>query len=414
MRLDIQTLGTFNELAHRGAQASASSLSQLSGTTTETEVTRADLVPLPDLVDEFDDEFVGVEIDLSDGLAGTIVLVFDRASAATLLETIMPDSWGDVDSELDKSGVSEAANIMVGGFVDAWADHFGTKISLGPPEYIAGEWPAVLPNDVPLWNARKTALTFTSQLTSIEETIDFHIYMFPERTSFAALVEDAIAENDVPISIDKLSVFNEMTKEGAGRAANKVTQMTNIETDVDIGRLTFVPITDIEHHVTNERRIGAVTRLQEPPGGSVAILFDVDSALTVADALLPIEVDAEGLTDQHRAAIEEIGNIMTSGFIDGWANTLDRKIQHVPPDVVEDSAAATIGDLVDELEDEQEYAFILDSTVRTPDREVNCDLFAIPEESQFQTVLDELSLESATRAVDDPSELEPSAYEDLQ
>lgn len=414
MRLDIQTLGTFNELAHEGAEAAAASLSQLSGATTEVEVTTADLVPMPDLVDEFaDDKFVGVEIETGDGLEGTIMLVFDRDSAERLLSSIMPDSWGNVDEELDQSGVSEAANIMVGGFVDAWADHFGTMISIGPPTYISGTWPEVVPEDVPLWNARQTALTFTSQLTSKEETIDFHIYLFPERDSFGELVNDAMTGDSLPISIDKLSIFNEMTKEGARRAADKVTQMTNIETDVDISRLTFVPVGDVKQYVPAEDRIGAITSLQGPPGGYIAILFDTTSAKTVADALLPIEVEGDGITDQHRSAIEEIGNIMTSGFIDGWANTMDRRIQHEPPSVIEDTASDTIGTLADKLEDGQEYVFLLDSTVRTPDQDVNCDLFALPDESQFQTVLDEMEVDRVADAIDDPSKFDPSSYEDL-
>lgn len=414
MRLDIQTLGTFNQLAHQGAEAAAQSLTQLTGTEMDVEVTRADLVPLPDLVDEFEGEFTGVNITTADGLEGTAVLVFDQESAETLLDSVMPDSWGEVSTELDQSGVSEVANIMVGGFVDAWADHFGTKISLSPPTYVAGEWPSVLPEEVPLWNDRQTAMTFTSQLTSTTETIDFHLYLFPERASLEALVADALEGGELPISTDKLSLFNEMTKEGARRAAEKVTQMTNIQTDVEISRLTFVPIGNVDQYMPTQQRIAAVTELQAPPGGHIAILFDMSSARTVADALLPIAVEEPGFTAQHRAAIEEIGNIMTSGFIDGWANTLDRKIQHVPPDVIEGTAAETISSLASNLEDQQEYAFIFDSTIRTPDRQIGVDIFALPHRDQLQAVLADLSIDQATKAVDDPETLEPSAYEDLQ
>ncbi len=412
MRLDIQTLGTFNDLAYEGATAAADALTQLSGTQTDVDVTHVDLTPLPDLAEEFDgEEFVGVEIETSDGLDGTIVLVFDQASATTLVEAIMPESWGNVSPELDRSGVSETANIMVGGFVDAWADHFQTKITLGPPTYVAGEWPSILPEEVPLWNERETAMTFTSQLTAAAETIDFHIYLFPERNSLGKFVDTAAG--DLPLSVDKLSVFNEMTRAGAQRAASKVTQMTGIDTDVEISRLTFVPVADVTRYVTDDRRIGTFTELQAPPNGFIAILFDPASARTVGDALLPMEIDAEGVTDHHRSALEEIGNIMTSGFIDGWANTLDRKIQHHPPELIEDSAATTLGALVADLPAGQEYAFILDSTVRTPDQAIECNLFAIPETESFHTVLDEMSVKRATNAVDDPDQFEPSAYEDL-
>ena len=429
MRVDVKTLGTFNELANQGASSAARSLAQLSDTETSVEVTSADLVPVGDIADRFDDgaTFVGVEIGFEGGMEGSIVLVFDRQSAARLLDRIVPDHWGDVDADLDRSTVSEAANIMIGGFVDAWANHFDTKLQLGPPTYISGAAGDVIPGSVPTWDERRTALTFTSQLQAPtagtgtgsatadrDAGIDFHIYMFPERSSFAAVVGEAVPDQEFPISIEKLSAFTEMTKRGAGRAADKLSGMTGIQIGVEVGRTTFVPIPEVSRHAASAPRIGSVAALQAAPGGFIVILFDEESASTVGDALLPIETDESGLTDQHRSAIEEIGNIMTSGFIDGWANALDRKIQHDPPELVEDTASATLGRLVDRLDASQEYAFLLDATVRAAGREINCDLYAIPEEHSFRQVLGEMSMTEARAAASDPDALEPAAYDDLQ
>ncbi|AGN00417.1 CheA histidine kinase [Salinarchaeum sp. Harcht-Bsk1] len=427
MRVDVKTLGTFNELANRGASSAASSLAQLSDTETSVEVTSADLVPAGDIADRFDDDatFVGVEIGFEGGMEGSIVLVFDRESAGRLLERIVPEHWDDVDATLDRSTVSEVANIMTGGFVDAWANHFDTRLQLGPPTYISGAAGDVIPGSVPTWDDRRTALTFTSQLqaprdasgddpASPDAGIDFHIYMFPERSSFAAVVGEAVPEQEFPISIEKLSAFTEMTKRGAGRAADKLSGMTGIQIDVEVGRTTFVPIPEVSRHAPSAQRIGSVAELQAAPGGFIVILFDEHSAINVGDALLPIETSEPGLTDQHRSAIEEIGNIMTSGFIDGWANTLDRKIQHNPPEIVEDTASATLGSLVDRLGPSQEYAFLLDATVRAAGREINCDLYAIPEEHSFRQVLGEMSMPEARTAASDPDALEPAAYDDLK
>jgi chemotaxis protein CheY-P-specific phosphatase CheC len=430
MRVDVKTLGTFNELANRGATSAAPSLSQLSDTETTVEVTSADLVPIGDVATRFDDgeTFVGVEIGFEGGMEGSIVLVFDRASAGRLLERIVPAHWEDVDATLDRSTVSEVANIMIGGFVDAWANHFGTRLQLGPPTYISGPAADVIPGSVPTWDERRTALTFTSQLqapqagspappsqaATAEEGIDFHIYMFPERSSFAAVVGEAVPDQEFPISIEKLSAFTEMTKQGAGRAADKIGGMTGIGIDVEVGRTTFVPVADVARQAADEPRIGSVATLQAAPGGFVVILFDESSARVVGDALLPIEADGDGLTDQHRSAIEEIGNIMTSGFIDGWANALDRKIQHDPPELVEDTAANVLGSLVERLDAAQEYAFLLDATVRAAGHEVSCDLYAIPDERSFREVLGEMSMTEARAAAADPDALEPAAYDDLK
>jgi len=50
----------------------------------------------------------------------------------------------------------------------------------------------------------------------------------------------------------------------------------------------------------------------------------------LAQAMIPGErsggSDSSGFSDMERSAIQEIGNIMTSGYIDGWANVLDTTI----------------------------------------------------------------------------------------
>lgn len=412
MRIDIQTLGTFNSLAREGAERAASSLSQLAGDDVDVSIAKVELVPVPDLALEFSGtHVVGVEIGYGGGMDGTIVLAFDQNSADRLLDRMLPGA-DEYDAQTIESGVTEAANIMAGGFLAAWGEHFESALQPEPPEYISGEWEAIMPMRMPVWNEYQAVLTFASQLTTAEETIGFNVYMFPERDSFESIIADAVG--DRALSLDKLSAFNEMTKAGAKRASEKITEMTDIHTNVEVSRLTIVPFDDVESYVGSDHRIGAAAALQEAPGGFVAVLFDTDSAKTVGDALLPIDPDDDGVTDMHRSALEEIGNIMVSGFIDGWANTLGRKIPHEPPSFVEGTGTDTVGPLVDDVSGDNRYAFLLDSTVSTPDGTVHCNLFALPRAEQFQAIIEELSLESATEAIYDPSQLEPGEYDDLK
>lgn len=412
MRLAVQTLETFGTLARDGSNAAAGALSQLTGDEARVEVTRVDLVSATDLAEEYaGTEFVGAAIELSDGLSGTVVLVFDQANAETLLDSIVPDSWDTVSEPLSRSGVSETANIMVGGFVDAWAEYFETKITPGAPQYLAGAWPEILPSDLPVLGDGQSVLSVTSQLTATAETVDFQLYFFPERDSLKRLMDSSGA---VPVSLEKLGAFNTLAGTGARRAAEKITEMTGIETTVDITRLTFIPTDSVAEYLPTGPRIGAVTHLQGPPGGHIVILFDPASARTIGDALLPVDAGTDQLTDQHRMALQEISNIMTSGFIDGWANTVERKIQHVPPELREQSGAEIVTDLVADSSGTTSHYLLFDSTVKTPDQTVNCELVALPDPDEFEELLTELSVEAATEAIKDPTTLEPQSYDDLR
>lgn len=412
MRLGVQRLETVSTLARDGSEAAAKSLSQLTNTDVAVEVTQVELVSRTAFAESIaGTPVVGAAIELRDGLDGTVVVVFDESNATMLLESIMPTSWAGTTEEFSESGITETANIMAGGFIDAWADHFETRITPEPPTYLAGEWPAVLPDTLPAWADGQSVLSLTSQLTAPAETIDFQLYFFPDQASLEQLID---AAGPIPVSVEKLAAFNALAGIGARRAAEKVTTMTSIETTVDITRLTFIPTDSVSQYPPATRRIGAVTHLNGPPGGHIAILFDPQSAQAIGDALLPVATDGEEVTDQHRMALQELSNIMISGFIDGWANTVERKIQHVPPEVVDQSGATIITDLAADTKSIGGHLFVFDSTVYTPDQTINCELVAVPDPDAFESLLAELSAEDVSEAVADPTTLEPRGYDDLQ
>jgi chemotaxis protein CheY-P-specific phosphatase CheC len=84
---------------------------------------------------------------------------------------------------------------------------------------------------------------------------------------------------------------------------------------------------------------------------------------------------------------------MTSGFIDGWANVLQTSIDHTPPELVHDLGTAILSPIAGRLGQSQEYAFLMDSTVVTPEGEFNCEIYAIPDEQKLKEALDSLLIE---------------------
>ncbi|WP_369011397.1 chemotaxis protein CheC, partial [Escherichia ruysiae] len=78
-----------------------------------------------------------------------------------------------------------------------------------------------------------------------------------------------------------------------------------------------------------------------------------------------METDGDGLGEMGESAIQELGNIMTSGFIDSWANVLQTSINHTPPQLVHDLGTSILSPIAGRLGQSQEYAFLMDSAVRT-------------------------------------------------
>ncbi|QGA83801.1 chemotaxis protein CheC [Halomicrobium sp. LC1Hm] len=392
MKVDIQSLGTFNQLAHEGAEQATQSLAQMTGIDAVVDVTKITLLNRDDVGEELaGQDFVGVQFDFEGALDGDTVLVFESDSVGPITEALVP---GGADGEMAQSSVEEIGNIMMSGFIDGWADYLGTTIEHSPPEYIEATGADVLP-PAPTVADQPQVFVFKSQIEWVGESLNFYIYMLPEYDTLAELMTDHAEPGGDAIPIDKLSVFNEMTTSGTEQAAENVEMMTGIPTEAEVTQISFAPIEDVPKQVGDDTYVGTVVEFTGVPSGYLLVLFDEVSAQNVAEALMPTEPDGEGLTEQHKAAIEELGNIMTSGFVDGWANVLQTSVDHTPPQLVHDIGQAIVDPLAAQVGQHQEHSFIIESEMRTDEIEFSSEIHALPDEKELRQALQELEVDRA-------------------
>jgi chemotaxis protein CheC len=397
MQIDIDSLETYNALARDGARSAAESLSQLTGIDTHVEVTNVSLMTPSDLEYEYvGGEFSGVRIELGGALAGETILTFDEAAQDVIAETLAPGEG----ERMRRSSIEEVGNIMTSGFIDGWADHLEAIIDISPPTFLEGSGTDVLAASAA--DRDEQVFVFRSRVESPAEAIDFHILLVPERDS---LVEALGPTGEESVSFEKFEVFNEMTKHGAKQAAENITTMTGLETDVEVNRMSFVPIDEVPASVGDRRYIGTVMEYTGKPSGYLVILFDPPSAEAVVDALVPMETEGNW-SEMEQSAVKELGNIMTSGFIDGWANVLESSIDHSPPTFVSDMGSSIMSPIVGRMARTQEHAFLLDSMIHTDDEGTfQCEILALPDESELRDVLQDLLVERADKTQIDPSEV---------
>jgi len=393
MNVDIQSLGTFNQLAHEGAKQATQSLSRMTGIDAAVDVTKITLLDREDIGEDLAGrDFVGVQFDYDGVLEGDTVLVFDADPADTIADAMMPGASDD--PEMARSAVKEIGNIMMSGFIDGWADYLGSAIDHSPPEYIERSGAAVLP-DAPEAEDHRQVFVFKSEIEWVGESVNFYIYMLPDSEPLADVMMENTETDGDAIPIDKLRTFNEMTTKGTKRAADNVEMMTGIPTEAEVTQISFAPIEDVPKQIGTDTYVGTVVEFTGIPSGYLMVLFDEVSAVNVAEAMMPVGMDGDELTDRHEAAIEELGNIMTSGFVDGWANVLRTSVDHTPPKLVHDMGRSIVDPLAAQVGQHQEHAFIIDSTMRTDDIEFSAEIHALPNERELRAALDDLDVERA-------------------
>ena len=390
MKVDIRELGQFNHLASQGAERAAESLSQLAGVQMGVEVTDVSLVTETVLAETFTDRsFVGVEVGLEGGLEGETVLAFERERAMKLQDLLMGvTDNGDAEERLAKSSVTELGNIMIGGFIDGWANHLDTAINLTPPRYTEANGPRILPDQAIEAAKKHGVFLFESKLTGMDTDLDFSLYMLPEYRQFVQLLSGNEQGNQIPVN--RLSTFEQLAKEGAGNAADQIGMMTGLDTNVDVSRLRFVPLAGVPKQVGNDQFVGVVFELTGLPSGYLVVLFGEASATTIANAMMPGGGAEDEIGEMTEGAIKELGNIMTSGFIDGWANVLQTSIEHSPPNFVHDMGESIMSPVVGKLGQQQDYAFVIDSTIEIDGNTGQCDIYALPNERELARALSAL------------------------
>lgn len=394
MELDVDILGRFNRLASLGARSAADDLSALSGLSFGVEDAAVSLVTFDEIRATFrEGGRSALKVMFEGELSGKALLAVDEDAMETLLEGTIPQSL-EADDGLERSAVTEVGNVVLGGFINGWADHLGERVDLHPTKYVEDPGVDDLPMTATLNERFESALAFTSTLRTVDDDVDVSIFMFPTRASLTfSDVSGVDADAGDTFDLEQLFAFNAMSNRGASNAGEKLTEMADVDLDIDVARLTFVPTETLPNRAADATVVGTVLEFTGPPDGYVAILFDEASAATLVEQLRP-SASTDEVTPKFRGTIEEVGNIMSSGFVDGWANVLGRTIQVSPPDFVHDRAPAVLSSVGTLVGRDHEHALVHDSTVVTRNHRLNCEVFAIPRSTGLDGALSDIPVDA--------------------
>jgi len=405
MKLDVNALGTFYRMAREGAGLAAGRLTHMLGVETQLGVTKLNFMRGEEIRHDFEDgsEKVGVRVKLTGAIEGYSIVVFERESALRVVETLLSEAGPDADvdadvddvgefDEMTESAATEVGHIMNSGFIDGWADVLEAVIDVSTPEFVEGQTSEPFFGDIDeAPSDDDLALLFQSRIETVGTEVGFNHYLLPKRESMSRLLERLRTSDG--IEYDKLEGFDRMAERGAEEVAKTATTLTGIDTSVEIRRLNFVSLEAIPEQVANEKLVGAAFEFDGMPSGYLLFLFDEDSAHEIVDAMVPMEVDEDGFGEMGTSAIKELGNIMASGFLDGWANVLDTTIDHSTPEFIHDIGAAAVDPVIIQLGENQDFAFVFDTIVVADGREFDCQVYAIPDESDLERALNNLEVD---------------------
>ncbi|WP_324664917.1 chemotaxis protein CheC [Haloarcula sediminis] len=196
------------------------------------------------------------------------------------------------------------------------------------------------------------------------------------------------------VDVRKLDLFNQMAKEGSETVADHLGQLTGLDASVHTSQINFLDIDDVTTHIGGERQVGIYVELNEPPYGYVLFMLDPADSKRLAGAMMGGMGgdDDEGFSEMERSAMQEIGNIMTSGFIDGWANVLDTTIDMGTPTFVLGPAS----NIIEKMGGwpDSELVFVIDSQITVEGGDLGMTVYTFPELEDLVELIQGIDLDT--------------------
>ena len=201
------------------------------------------------------------------------------------------------------------------------------------------------------------------------------------------------------VDVRKLDLFNKISKEGSRRVADSLSQMSGLNAEIDVAKINLMHVEDVRVHLGSAKQVGISVELTEPPYGYVLFLLDPADSKRLAQSMIPSGgsdgSNGSGFTEMERSAIQEIGNIMTSGYIDGWANVLETTIDMNTPNFSYGPSHRIIEEMGGWPDDE--IVFVLDSVITTAETDVDLTVYTFPQLRALVDLVQGIDLDTDVR-----------------
>ncbi|MDY6965006.1 MAG: chemotaxis protein CheC [Halobacteriota archaeon] len=205
--------------------------------------------------------------------------------------------------------------------------------------------------------------------------------------------------------VEKLRKIKLMGDSAAEMVANSMGTMFGLEVEMKISSVNMVAVDTIPRliGISEEDDIvaGSYVYFDGFLSGSVICILSLKSAREVAELLMAgMEEDDEGsagipFSNMQQSAIIEFTNIITSSFIDIWANTLAVEVSQKPPAFSCDFMASLIDASLIDASKASDFAFMFDSVLDVTDKDIELEVLVLPEMDSLQKIFDNLSSASS-------------------
>uniref|UniRef100_A0A7C1F351 Chemotaxis protein CheC n=1 Tax=Ammonifex degensii TaxID=42838 RepID=A0A7C1F351_9THEO len=193
-----------------------------------------------------------------------------------------------------------------------------------------------------------------------------------------------------------VDILQEVGNIGIGNAATALAEFLNTKISITVPRAGFVPVEEIFEHIGDaEQTVAAVlVRVEGDLSGTTLFVFSEASVLKLISQLLGQPVDSlAGVGDMEESVLMEVGNILTSSFLNAISMMSNLTIIPAVPLFTLDMLGSIISSTLLGTGMMEDQILLIETNLAQEDNEVTGNLLFFFDVGTLDTLLDSLQVQ---------------------
>jgi chemotaxis protein CheY-P-specific phosphatase CheC len=205
---------------------------------------------------------------------------------------------------------------------------------------------------------------------------------------------DTIDNGNFILSKEQAEELWELGNAGAHNAATVLSTLLSKEISIRVPSILMVNLADLQEHIDDSLAAMVVFQIkgQVSGGGSLVLHVPKSSILRLSNIMLGQPEGDREIDEMDVSMLHEIGNIMTSAYLDACATLLSIILLPSPPAMVIDMAHAVLATIIasHEMEDNADQVIFFKTDMTCYEQEIEAELFLLPSRALLTELLERI------------------------
>ncbi|KNF08838.1 CheY-P phosphatase CheC [Gottschalkia purinilytica] len=191
-----------------------------------------------------------------------------------------------------------------------------------------------------------------------------------------------------------LDVLKELGNIGSGNAATALATIINRKIDMDVPQVKILEFKEVSNILGDSEKpvVGIYFGMEGDIEGNMMFILDLQSAKNLVNMLYGSSNDDRDLNDMDISALSEVGNIISSSYINSLSALTGLTLKITIPSVCIDMAGAILSVPAVQFGQMGDHVIFIETQFEEDNNKITGDLFLIPEISSFDKLLKSLGV----------------------